>query len=142
MIFKLKFHTSTTTLLEPYEIMARIQLELKDKKYKVEYVTGKAVSFKQRPGFRWNFEPTTLDGGEFTIGDNADSEQLLNLNYYYDYAPPLFIFVAFIVILLFQGEYEGIAFFAVFFGVTVPIDILRSRGKARELIAAILQADA
>jgi hypothetical protein len=143
MNFKLKFHTSATTPLEPYEIIARIQLELKDKKYTTEYVTDRSILFKDNPWrLRWNFEPLMLDRGEFTISDNDGNERLLSLIYDYSFVR-FFIAIAFITIIsIFQDDYSGLAFFGVFFGVVIPIDVMRSRGKASELLTAILQADA
>ena len=143
MIFKLKFQTSATTLLEPYEIIAKIQLELKDWKYNVKDVTGNTVSFKDNPWrLRWNFEPKMVDGGEFVISYNPDNEKLLRLNYYYNLFPALLALTIMSTILISDRVYDGILFFGVFYAVAVPIDIIRSRVSARELVAAILQANA
>jgi hypothetical protein len=142
MNFRLNFHTSATTTLEPYEIRARIQLELKDKKYKVEYVTDKSVSFKDNPWRpRWNFEPYMLDGGEFVISDCHDNGKLLTLNYYWRYLPFLLTFLFMTITLILDKAYDGIWFFGIFYTIVVPIDIMRSKNKASELIAAILRTD-
>src|SRR3569623_1104762 len=88
MNFKLKFQTSATTALEPYEIVAMTQLELKDKKYKVIDVTGKSVIFKDNPWrLRWNFEPLMLDEGKFVINDHPDGGRELTLIYHWKYYP-------------------------------------------------------
>jgi hypothetical protein len=140
MIFKLKFHTSATTLLEPYEIKARIQLELKDKKYNVESVTDKSVLFKDNPWrLRSNWSPYMLDGGEFVISDGHDNEKLLTLNYYWSYLPFLLTFLFMTTTLILNTAYDGLWFFGIFYAIVVPIDIMRSRNKASELISAISQ---
>ncbi|HEX3385503.1 MAG TPA: hypothetical protein VHS53_09960 [Mucilaginibacter sp.] len=87
MNFKLKFHTSAPTSLEPYEILSNIQFELKDKKYIAKYVTDRSVSFYDNPWrMRWNFEPHMLDGGEFVISDGPDNSRTLTLNYYWKFS--------------------------------------------------------
>jgi len=142
MNFRLNFHTSATTTLEPYEIRARIQLELKDKKYNVESVTDKSVLFKDNPWrLRSNWSPYMLDGGEFVISDDHDNGELLTLNYYWSYLPFLLIFSFMTITLMLEKAYDGIWFFGVFYTIVVPIDIIRSKNKASELIAAILHTD-
>jgi hypothetical protein len=142
MNFRLNLHTSATTTLEPYEIRARIQLELKDKKYNVESVTDKSVLFKDNPWrLRSNWSPYMLDGGEFVISDDYDNGELLTLNYYWSYLPFLLIFSFLTITLILEKEYDGIWFFGVFYAIVVPIDIMRSKNKASELIAAILRTD-
>jgi hypothetical protein len=122
--------------------MERIQFELKDKKYIAKYVSDRSILFKDNPWrTRWNFEPYMLDEGEFLISDNPSDGKLLTLNYYYHYLGIVLNFAIMVVVLSCWGEYWGILFFAAFFGVTVPIDIMRSKGKARELVEAILQTD-
>ncbi|HVV54046.1 MAG TPA: hypothetical protein VHC47_01905 [Mucilaginibacter sp.] len=141
MNFTLKFHTSAPTNLEYYEIRARIQFELKDKKYVAAHVTDRSVSFKDTRWFmRRNFE-FMLDGGEFVISDEPNNRKLLTLNYYWRYYPPLLIYSFLVIVSILNKMYDGIWFFGGFCAIVMPIDIMRARGKANELLRNILKAD-
>ncbi|HVW14295.1 MAG TPA: hypothetical protein VHB54_10745 [Mucilaginibacter sp.] len=143
MNFKLKFHTSATTALESYEILARIQLELKDRKYNVEEVTDKTVLFKDNLlRFRSSWSPTMLDEGEFVISDDRNGGRVLTLNYIWNFLPFLIGITIVIILSVFWQDYTVVAFFGVFIAIVTPIDLMRHRGEASELIAAISEADA
>src|SRR5581483_10853609 len=134
---KLNFHTSATTTLEPYEILANIQFELRDKKYKAKHVTDRSISFYDNPWrMRWNFEPYMLDGGEFVMSDAPDNKKILTLNYYWGYSSFLLVYTFLLITTISEKMYEGIWFFSIFYAIVVPIDIMRAKGKASELIAA------
>lgn len=140
MNFRLNFHTSAPTTLEPYEIIANIQFELKDKKYNVAHLTNNSVTFKDnRLRFRSSWSPTMLDGGEFVISNKPDGERLVTLHYYWNFFPFLFFITAITIVSVFQNDYFGLAFFGIFFGIVILVDIVTHKGKASELIADVLQ---
>ena len=140
MNFRLNFHTSATTALEPHEIIANIQFELKDKKYIGKYVTDKSVSFADNPWrLRWNFEPYMLDGGEFVISDGPENGRLVTLNYYWKYYPVLLLYTFLVTTSVSNKVYDGIWFFGLFLVISAPIDIMRSKGKASELLTTVLE---
>ncbi|MFI5161429.1 MAG: hypothetical protein ACHQHN_09135 [Sphingobacteriales bacterium] len=142
MKFRLKFHNSVSTALEPYEILANIQLELKDKKYLVKRVTDKTVLFKDNLlRFRWSGSPTTLDGGEFVISDDLDGRRLITLNYVWSFLPFLILITVVIIFSVFWNDYFGLPFFGVFLAIVIPIDLMSHKGKANELIAAVSRPD-
>ncbi|MGZ3778387.1 MAG: hypothetical protein ACXVI9_12800 [Mucilaginibacter sp.] len=140
MNFRLNFHTSVTSNLEPHEIIANIQFELKNKKYIGKYVTDSSVSFADNPWrLRWNFEPYMLDGGEFVISEGPSNEKLVTLNYHWRYLPFLFTYALLLFFLIRDKVYEGIWFFSIFYAIVVPIDIIRSKREAKKLLAVVLE---
>lgn len=82
-----------------------------------------------------------LDGGEFVISNNNDDGRLVTLHYYWNFFPFLFFLTAVTILSVFQNDYFGLPFFGVFFGIVIPIDITLSKGKASELLAAVLKVD-
>jgi len=140
--FKLKFHTSATTTLESYEIIALAQLELNEKKYNVDYVTDKSIAFKDNLWrLRWSTEPYMLDEGELIISDNPNGGKLLTLNYCWEYYQFLLAYGCMLIVLISDKAYEGIWFFSIFYVIVIPIDILRAKSKAKQLLANVLKAD-
>ena len=139
MNFRLNFHLSAPTTLETYEILANIQFKLKDKKYISKYLTDRSVSFYDNPWrMRWNTDAYMIDGGEFIISDDLDNGRLLKLNYYWRYASFLIRFLVISTIFIVSGQYSMMWFFGAFFAIFVPIDILRSKMRARALLAEVL----
>jgi hypothetical protein len=143
MNFKLKFQTSAPTSLEPNEIIAEIQLQLSDTKYNVDSVTANSVSFSDNPWrLRWNFEAYMLDEAEFVISNDLNGKRILTLNYYWRYYQFLIWLSLLAIMMIPKKEYVGILFFAVFYAIVIPIDVMRAKSTAREILRSILRADA
>jgi hypothetical protein len=136
MIFKLQFHITSATTLGTNEIIDRIQFLLEDTKYNIDAVTLNSLSFSDNPWrMRWNFEAKMLDEGEFVVSTNAAGEKLLTLNYRYNLLWVLVTMIFVLFMLMSHRQYWGI----IFFGITIPIDIIRTRYVAKELLADVLR---
>jgi hypothetical protein len=138
MKIKLKFNTSATTTQEPHTIIVKTQLALLDKKYTLESVTDRSISFKDAPlNFQANLSIRMFDEGEFVISDTPDTEKLLTLNYRYNLLPIILICIFLSIFLKYEGEEWGIAAMLVFYAIAIPIDIKNSKRKAGDMVTAI-----
>ena len=107
MDFKLRYHISKETDMEPDELIERILFQLNDKKYRIIDVTDRSVKFDVklwRQMIRWNGKQIQVDGGEFEIS-TTDSGTMIGLNYYYDLLQTLTLITLCTVAAIIQGHY-------------------------------------
>jgi hypothetical protein len=138
MDFKLRYHISKETDMEPDELIERILFQLNDKKYRIIDVTNKSVKFNTNPWMpKPNWTPTKLDGGEFEIVV-ADAITTLSFKYYDNFLPPLIAIALFFIVTINDTEYQAILFFGIFFSITGIIHNVTIRTKAKEMLNAIV----
>ncbi|MDB4922107.1 MAG: hypothetical protein JWQ54_4090 [Mucilaginibacter sp.] len=139
MKFRLNYHVSEKTILEPGVILQNIQLHLNYKKYDIISAADNIVKFKTNPWeLRWRHSPTKLDGGEFELNTSNDCTTI-TLNYYDNILLTLLLVVGMMISLISEGDYEPIPFFIAFFLITGLIHIITLKSKARELLKNILK---
>jgi hypothetical protein len=143
MNFKLNYRTSASTTMSTNDVGQRIQYQLHADKYAILQAERRIIKFKDNPwALRWNFSPFKLDGGEFAIDDGQAGEKQVTLKYYVNFLPFILqIIFMFSFILGTGAPIEAILFFLVFFAVAITIENLRARGKAKELLAEVLNAN-
>lgn len=141
MKFRLNYHVSEETALTANVIVENIQSQLNEKKYDIISIGHNSIKFKTNPWeLRWSFSPITLDGGEFKL-TNSKSGSTIELNYYDNILPRLFVIAFLAISLIIEGAYEGILFFVAFFLITGIIHTFILKSKARELLEEILNSD-
>lgn len=138
MKIKLKFNTSATTTLDPHDIIARARLAIIDKKYNLEAVTGKSISFKDSPfNFQANLSIRMMDEGEFVLNGEPGGKQLLTLNYRYNLLPIILISILLSIWLFYKNETWGIAAVLAFYAIAIPFDIRSAKRKAKDMVMTV-----
>ncbi|MEO6630580.1 MAG: hypothetical protein ABIN13_02620 [Mucilaginibacter sp.] len=141
MKFRLNYKVSEKTALDHEVIILNILSRLSHKKYKVISFTESNFKFKTNPWeLGWNFSPITIDGGEFKL-TNSKNGSTIELNYYDNILPRLFVIAFLAITLIIEGAYEGILFFVAFFLITGIIHTFTLKNRARELLREILNTD-